>query len=129
MIRGRSVRLRATTSGTLFLRLMQSARLIFSSVLLFSQWKYTRLLREARDAQAFTKIDSSAVHRLLTRTISFYRLIYEQIRFYLGQNALDDESDPPEEFDCNNIIQSLEIVESVVNPTSLELYVASKPRL
>jgi len=45
----------------------------------------------------------------------FYRLVYEQTRLYLGQNVLDDKSVPPEESDWNNIIQSLEMVESVVN--------------
>lgn len=55
-----------------------------------------------------------------------YRLIYEQVRFYLGDNALDSESTPREEFDWNNIIQNLDMIESLINPTSLELYIACK---
>ena len=54
----------------------------------------------------------------------FFRIIYEQIRFYLGRNALDAVSDPLEEFDWNSIVYKLDMIESLVNPTSLELYTA-----
>lgn len=53
-----------------------------------------------------------------------YSLLYSLIRFYLGKNALDEHSDPREVFDWNRCIFTLNEVESVINPTNLELYAA-----
>ena len=53
-----------------------------------------------------------------------YTMIYGLIRFYLGQNALDEESNPREVFDWNACVFNLNLLESVINPTNLEIYVA-----
>lgn len=58
-----------------------------------------------------------------------YKMIYELNRFYLGRNALDAHSDPHEEWDWNLCVTDLGMVHSVVNPTSLELYVARESLL
>ena len=55
-----------------------------------------------------------------------YSLTYDLTRFYLGRNALDASSTPPEVFDWNKCVFDLNEVESVVNPTNIELYVARK---
>ena len=53
-----------------------------------------------------------------------YSLLYSLIRFYLGKNALDGDSNPREVFDWNQCVFNLNEVESVINPTNLELYAA-----
>ena len=53
-----------------------------------------------------------------------YSLVYDLIRFYLGKNALDARSTPPEEFDWNRCVFNLDEIESVLNPTNLELFIA-----
>ena len=55
-----------------------------------------------------------------------YSLVYDLTRFYLGQNALNGSSIPPEVFDWNKCVFDLNEVESVINPTNMELYVACK---
>lgn len=55
-----------------------------------------------------------------------FNLIYALARFHLGANALDAESDPREVFDWNECVFNLNAVESVMNPTNTELYIASK---
>ena len=55
-----------------------------------------------------------------------YRIIYELARFYLGKHALDATSSPPETFNWNDCVYKLNTLESVVNPSNLELYVACR---
>ena len=54
-----------------------------------------------------------------------YTLLYHLIRFYLGHNALDDTTNPKEQLDWNRCV-SLNILDSVINPTNLQIYIASK---
>ncbi len=60
------------------------------------------------------------------RNYQTYTLMYQFIRFYLGDNALDSTTDPPEQFDWNNCVHSLGMLNSVRNPTNLQLYIACK---
>jgi len=53
-----------------------------------------------------------------------YNMIYALASFYLGKNALDANSDPREVFDWNDWVSQLNVLESVINPTNMELYVA-----
>lgn len=53
-----------------------------------------------------------------------YNLVYDLVRFYLGRNALDNESTPRQRLNWNQCVSDLNNVESVVNPTNLELYIA-----
>ena len=53
-----------------------------------------------------------------------YRIVYDLVRFYLGNNALDSDSDPREVFNWNACVSDLNLLESVINPTNLEIYVA-----
>ena len=55
-----------------------------------------------------------------------YTMIYQLVRFYLGENALDKATDPKEQFDWNNCVTALDTLDSVRNPTNMEIYVASK---
>ena len=54
-----------------------------------------------------------------------YILLYHLIRFYLGHNALDDTTDPREQLDWNNCV-GLSLLDSVLNPTNLQIYLACK---
>lgn len=63
------------------------------------------------------------------RNYQIYRLVYQLSRFYLGRNALDWKSDPKEVFDWNDCVHKLNALESVLNPTNMELYVACKSHL
>jgi len=60
-----------------------------------------------------------------------YTLIYHFLRFYLGDNALDRYSDPPEQLDWNDCVRlgSETFLDSIRNPTSLQLYIACKRSL
>lgn len=62
------------------------------------------------------------------RNYQIYTLIYYLIRFYLGEDALDSYSDPQELFDWNACVRlgAQEFLDSVRNPTSLQLYVACR---
>ena len=62
--------------------------------------------------------------RDLHQSFQTFALLYNLIRFYLGKNALDSYSLPPEEFDWNRCVFNLNVIESIVNPTNLELYIA-----
>ena len=53
-------------------------------------------------------------------------MIYELNRFYLGAHSLDATSDPPEQLDWNSCVSKLDMIQSIINPTNLELYVARK---
>lgn len=57
-----------------------------------------------------------------------YTLLYFLIRFYLGHNALDNSSDPREQLDWNDCtsLGSKLVVDSVRNPSSIQLYVACR---
>ena len=63
----------------------------------------------------------------LSQEFRIYSLAYDLTRFYLGRNALDSTSIPHEQFDWNDCVFNLNELESVLNPTNLELYVACKP--
>ena len=52
-----------------------------------------------------------------------YTLLYHLIRFYLGRNALDDTTVPKEQFDWNRCV-GLGLLDSVLNPTNLQIYIA-----
>lgn len=52
-----------------------------------------------------------------------YILLYQLIRFYLGDNALTSYSDPKEQLDWNDCVR-LDTLSSVLNPTSLQIYIA-----
>ena len=54
-----------------------------------------------------------------------YTLLYHLIRFYLGHNALDETTNPKEQLDWNRCV-SLSLVDSVLNPTNLQIYIACK---
>lgn len=54
-----------------------------------------------------------------------YTLIYQLVRFYLGVSALDARTDPPEQFDWNECVR-LKTLDSVLNPTNIQIYVACK---
>jgi len=62
------------------------------------------------------------------RNYQTYTLIYYLLRFYLGDNALDRYSDPSEQLDWNGCVRlgSKLVLDSVRNPTSLQLYIACK---
>lgn len=59
------------------------------------------------------------------RNYQTYILLYQLIRFYLGDNALTDQSDPKEQLDWN-VCVDLDTLHSVLNPTNLQIYVACK---
>ena len=54
-----------------------------------------------------------------------YTLLYHLIRFYLGHNALDDTTNPKEQLDWNRCV-GLNLLDSVLNPTNLQIYIACK---
>ena len=54
-----------------------------------------------------------------------YILLYQLIRFYLGHNALDDTTNPKEQLDWNRCV-GLSLLDSVLNPTNLQIYIACK---
>ena len=54
-----------------------------------------------------------------------YIMLYQLIRFYLGHNALTSYTDPKEQLDWNDCVQ-LNMLDSVLNPTNLQIYVACK---
>ncbi len=66
---------------------------------------------------------------LFYRKYQSYTLIYHLLRFYLGENALDRYSDPPEKLDWNDCVRlgSRTVLDTVRNPTSLQLYIACEP--
>lgn len=51
-----------------------------------------------------------------------YTILYQLIRFYLGKEALGRYTEPKEEFDWNECVH-LDTVESVSNPTNLQIYI------
>lgn len=59
------------------------------------------------------------------RNYQTYILLYQFIRFYLGDNALTKHSDPREQLDWNNCVR-LDTLNSVLNPTNLQIYIACK---
>ena len=54
-----------------------------------------------------------------------YTLLYHLIRFYLGHNALDDTTIPREQLGWNGCV-GLSLLDSVLNPTNLQIYIACK---
>lgn len=52
-----------------------------------------------------------------------YTLVYQLVRFYLGVDALDEHTDPPEQFDWNECVR-LKTLDSVINPTNIQIYIA-----
>ena len=54
-----------------------------------------------------------------------YVLLYQLIRFYLGHNALTRHTDPQEQLDWNACL-CLNMLDSVLNPTNLQVYIACK---
>lgn len=58
------------------------------------------------------------------RRYQVFSMIYQLNRFYFRDNALDDKSDPKETFNWNECVFKLNGIESILNPTNLELYVA-----
>ena len=74
---------------------------------------------------------------LLLRTINFlnsgifygiyqtYILLYQLVRFYLRDNALTIYTDPKEQLDWNACL-CLNLLDSVLNPTNLQLYIPCK---
>ena len=58
------------------------------------------------------------------KNYQIYTLLLQLVRFYLGQYALDDHTDPPQQLDWNNCVYSLGTSNSARNPTNLQLYVA-----
>lgn len=63
---------------------------------------------------------------LFNQRYQLYRVIYQLSRFYLGKHALDGTSNPREMFNWNDCVFDLNPFQSILNPTNLELYVASK---
>lgn len=59
----------------------------------------------------------------LYKNYQVFTLIYGLARFYLGDNALDNDSDPPEQFDWNECVR-LRVLDSIRNPTNLQIYTA-----
>ena len=57
-----------------------------------------------------------------------YILLYQLIRFYLGHNALTSHTDPQEQLDWNACL-CLNMLDSVLNPTNLQVYIACKRTL
>lgn len=54
-----------------------------------------------------------------------YILLYQLIRFYLGDNALTSHTDPKEQLNWNHCVR-LNTLNSVLNPTNLQIYTACK---
>ncbi|KAF6221076.1 hypothetical protein HO133_002757 [Letharia lupina] len=52
-----------------------------------------------------------------------YIMLYQLIRFYLGDNALTNNTDPKEQLDWNDCVH-LNTLNSVLNPTNLQIYIA-----
>lgn len=52
-------------------------------------------------------------------------LLYHLIRFYLGDNALTSLTDPTEQLDWNGCVH-LDTLNSVLNPTNLQIYIACR---
>ncbi len=63
------------------------------------------------------------------RRYQIFDIIEPLNRFYLGDNALDAESDPKEAFDWNDYVFNFNGIESILNPTNLKLYIACKSAL
>ena len=61
----------------------------------------------------------------LYRNYQTYIMLYQLIRFYLGDNALTAYTDPKEQLDWNECV-GLNTVDSVLNPTNLQIYAACK---
>ena len=59
------------------------------------------------------------------RNYQTYIMLYQLIRFYLGDNALTGDTDPTEQLDWNACVR-LNMLDSVLNPTNLQIYIASK---
>lgn len=59
------------------------------------------------------------------RNYQTYIMLYQLIRFYLGDNALTGHTDPKEQLDWNSCV-SLSALNSVLNPTNLQIYTASQ---
>lgn len=61
------------------------------------------------------------------RRYQIFSVIHSLTRLYLGGDALDANTDPIELFDWNDCVFTLnDETSSVLNPTNLELYVASR---
>ena len=54
-----------------------------------------------------------------------YTLLYNMVRFYLGNASLNQETNPPERFQPNGLV-GLSSHSSIINPTNYELYAASE---
>ena len=54
-----------------------------------------------------------------------YIMLYHFIHFYLGDNALTKYTDPKAQLDWNDCV-NLNTLDSVLNPTNLQIYVACK---
>ena len=54
-----------------------------------------------------------------------YIMLYQFIRFYLGNNALTMYTDPREQLSWNDCVH-LNTLDSVLNPTNLQIYIACK---
>ena len=54
-----------------------------------------------------------------------YIILYQLIRFYLGRNALTRNTVPQEQLDWNACL-CLNSLDSVLNPTNLQVYIACK---
>ncbi len=59
------------------------------------------------------------------RNYQTYISLYQLIRFYLGEDALSNSTDPKEQLDWNSCVK-LNLLNSVLNPTNLEIYIACK---
>ncbi|KAL2059666.1 hypothetical protein ABVK25_000959 [Lepraria finkii] len=63
---------------------------------------------------------------LFYRQYQVYTLIYYLTRFYLGDFALGANTHPREQIDWNDCVFNLNILESIRNPTNMQLYMARK---
>lgn len=59
------------------------------------------------------------------RDYQVFTLLYQLIRFYLGRNGLNRRTHPKEVFDWNLCV-GCSAVTSILNPTNILLYIASK---
>lgn len=57
------------------------------------------------------------------RNYQTYILLYQLLRFYLGENALTSHTDPKEQLDWNDCVR-LNTLNSVLNPTNFQIYIA-----
>ncbi|MCJ1458757.1 hypothetical protein MMC28_009131 [Mycoblastus sanguinarius] len=60
---------------------------------------------------------------IIYRSYQIYTLIYELVQFYLGRNALDRDSNPPEALNWNDCVR-YDTIYSVLNPSNFQIYTA-----